>query len=374
MTITAAADGSALGNPGPAGWAWYVDEGCWRAGGWPHGTNNQGELMAVLDLFRSTKHVPDEHLRILCDSQYVINCVTKWMPGWKRKGWKKADGKPVLNVDLLKQIDAELKGRDYSFEWVKGHNGHDLNEEADDRARAAATAFQAGRTPPEGPGFIGDAPAPTTGAAPDTEAAGSTTAAEAPVREVPERTATGASPEAEPFLEEPALFGADTDGDLPEAAEDTDEAEAQIAELGRGAGAEEPAEDFFAALDGAAVPALQSSDLDAVLALQAALLDREVRADTAAVLYLLAPDFRGVSAAGQPLDREYYAQQLAARPESAELQLLESAVLGTDLLQVIYRRFEEGSATVASALWERAGEGAAAARWRLRFQQESPES
>ena len=350
MTITAAADGSALGNPGPAGWAWYVDEGCWRAGGWPHGTNNQGELMAVLDLFRSTRHVPDEHLRILCDSQYVINCVTKWMPGWKRKGWKKADGKPVLNVDLLKQIDAELKGRDYSFEWVKGHNGHDLNEEADDRARAAATAFQAGRAPLEGPGFAADAPAPDTTAEP---------------------TAT----EAEPFLEEPALYGADTDDDLAEAAEDADGAEAQIAELGLGpgAGAGEPAEDFFAALDGA-VPAMQSSDLDAVLALQAALLDREVRADTAAVLYLLAPDFRGVSAAGQPLDREYYAQQLAARPESAELQLLESAVLGTDLLQVIYRRFEDGTATVASALWERAGEGAAAARWRLRFQQESPES
>ena len=102
MTITAAADGSALGNPGPAGWAWYVNDDCWRAGGWPHGTNNQGELMAVLDLFRATAHVPDEELRVLCDSQYVINSITKWMPGWKRKGWRKADGKPVLNVELLR--------------------------------------------------------------------------------------------------------------------------------------------------------------------------------------------------------------------------------------------------------------------------------
>ena len=50
MTILAAADGSALGNPGPAGWAWYVDDDHWAAGGWPHGTNNQGELTAVLDL------------------------------------------------------------------------------------------------------------------------------------------------------------------------------------------------------------------------------------------------------------------------------------------------------------------------------------
>ena len=67
VTITAAADGSALGNPGPAGWAWYVNDDCWRAGGWPHGTNNQGELMAVLDLFRSTAHIPQEDLHILCD-------------------------------------------------------------------------------------------------------------------------------------------------------------------------------------------------------------------------------------------------------------------------------------------------------------------
>ncbi len=151
MTIIAAADGSALGNPGPAGWAWYVDDSCWRAGGWPHGTNNQGELMAVLDLFRSTAHVPQEELLILCDSQYVINCITKWMPGWKRKGWRKADGKPVLNVDLLKDIDQAIVGRKYTFEWVKGHAGHDLNEAADERARAVATAYQQGVAHRAGP-------------------------------------------------------------------------------------------------------------------------------------------------------------------------------------------------------------------------------
>ena len=95
MTIIAAADGSALGNPGPAGWAWYVDENTWAAGGWKHGTNNIGELTAVLELFTATAHVDDD-LLVLCDSQYVINSVTKWMPGWKRKGWRKGDGKPVL--------------------------------------------------------------------------------------------------------------------------------------------------------------------------------------------------------------------------------------------------------------------------------------
>jgi ribonuclease HI len=155
MTITAAADGSALGNPGPAGWAWVIDDARWRAGGWSRATNNQGELMAVLDLLRSTAHVPDTPLHILCDSQYVINSVTKWMPGWKRKGWRKSDGKPVLNLELLKELDVELLGRTVTFEWVKGHAGHSLNEAADARAREAATEFQRKRVPNEGPGFPG---------------------------------------------------------------------------------------------------------------------------------------------------------------------------------------------------------------------------
>jgi ribonuclease HI len=155
MTITAAADGSALGNPGPAGWAWYVDDGCWAAGGWKHATNNQGELQAVLELFRATAHLDDE-LHVLCDSQYVINCVTKWIPGWKKKGWRKADGKPVLNVEMLKEIDEAIAGRRYRFEWVRGHVGHVLNEAADARARAAAEAFQRGAAVPAGPGWSRD--------------------------------------------------------------------------------------------------------------------------------------------------------------------------------------------------------------------------
>ncbi|GAB3128223.1 RNase H family protein [Glaciibacter psychrotolerans] len=161
MTITAAADGSALGNPGPAGWAWYVDDSCWAAGGWKHATNNQGELKAVLELFRATAHV-DEDLLVLCDSQYVINSVTKWMPGWKRKGWRKADGKPVLNLELLQEIDEALVGRRYRFEWVKGHANHPLNEAADERARAVSEAYQRSSAIPEGPGWTrgGTAPAP----------------------------------------------------------------------------------------------------------------------------------------------------------------------------------------------------------------------
>lgn len=151
--IIAAADGSALGNPGPAGWGWYIDEDHWACGGWEHGTNNMGELKAVLDLFEATASRPEAKLRVYCDSQYVINSLTKWMPGWKKKGWKKSDGKPVLNRDLLEALDNALTGRDYEFIWVKGHAGHELNEKADSLANGAARAYQKGRTPDGGPGF-----------------------------------------------------------------------------------------------------------------------------------------------------------------------------------------------------------------------------
>ena len=163
--IIAAADGSALGNPGPAGWAWYIDDDHWASGGWAHGTNNMGELKAVLDLFEATASRPEAKLRVYCDSQYVINSLTKWMPGWKKKGWKKSDGKPVLNRDLLEALDRALTGRDYEFIWVKGHAGHELNEKADSLANGAARAYQEGREPAHGPGF-GAAAEPATAAEP----------------------------------------------------------------------------------------------------------------------------------------------------------------------------------------------------------------
>ncbi|WP_336644886.1 ribonuclease H family protein [Microbacterium sp. USHLN186] len=158
MTITAAADGSALGNPGPNGWAWYIDDDRWAAGGSPHGTNNQGELQAVLELLRATAGI-DEKLVIECDSRYVIDSVTKWMPGWKRRGWRKSDGGPVLNRELLEGIDEAMRGRDVEFTWVKGHAGHPLNEAADERANAAAKAYQQKQEPRRGPGFTSTADA-----------------------------------------------------------------------------------------------------------------------------------------------------------------------------------------------------------------------
>ncbi len=191
--IIAAADGSALGNPGPAGWAWYIDDDHWASGGWAHGTNNMGELKAVLDLFEATASRPEAKLRVYCDSQYVINSLTKWMPGWKKKGWKKSDGKPVLNRDLLEALDAALAGRDYEFIWVKGHAGHELNEKADSLANGAARAYQEGREPAHGPGF--GASAETDTAAESVEAQENAPAVEEPIVN---------APVAEPALSEPS--------------------------------------------------------------------------------------------------------------------------------------------------------------------------
>ncbi|HEY5785117.1 MAG TPA: ribonuclease HI family protein [Microlunatus sp.] len=154
MTIIAAADGSALGNPGPAGWGWYVDDDRWASGGWPHGTNNMGELTAVLDLLQQTADT-DEDLLVYCDSTYVINSITRWMPGWKRKNWRKGDGKPVQNVEIMQALDAAMQGRRVRFEWVKGHAGHELNEQADRLANAASIAYSQGKLADPGPGFRG---------------------------------------------------------------------------------------------------------------------------------------------------------------------------------------------------------------------------
>ena len=177
MTITAAADGSSLGNPGPAGWAWYVDEDTWDAGGWPKGTNNLGELTAILRLLQATADT-GEKLHILADSQYAINVVSKWRLGWKKRGWTKADKKPIKNLELIQEIDRAMEGRRVTFEWVKGHVGHRMNERADDLARACAEAYQAGRTPEPGPGFGGGS---SRGAASAGQASGGAASASAAV-------------------------------------------------------------------------------------------------------------------------------------------------------------------------------------------------
>lgn len=161
-TLVAATDGSALGNPGPAGWAYYIDEGSWAAGNFPRATNNVGELRAVLELLRAVPAaVP---LEVRADSQYVIKALygmggqPAWIHGWRRRGWKTATGTPVANQDLIVAIDALLTGRSapVTFVWVKAHRavgGDPWNEAADARANAAAQAARAGRAPACGPGY-----------------------------------------------------------------------------------------------------------------------------------------------------------------------------------------------------------------------------
>lgn len=166
--LEVACDGSALGNPGPAGWAWVIDDKRWAAGGWEESTNNRAELQAVIEILKATAHT-HEDLLILADSKYVINSVTKWMPVWRLKGWKKANGQDVLNRDLMEelweQVDSlEKSGRKLKFQWVKGHSNHELNEAADQRARAVATAIRDKGEPDLGPGLgTGEKPEVTAG-------------------------------------------------------------------------------------------------------------------------------------------------------------------------------------------------------------------
>ena len=193
MTITAAVDGSSLGNPGPAGWAWVISEDCWDAGGWPSGTNNLGELNAVLELLKATAQagLAHEELHILADSQYAINVISKWSPGWKKRGWVKADKKPIKNLELIQEIDRAMQGRIITFEWVKGHAGHPLNERADDAARSCAEAYRDGRTIPTGPGFA----SPAESTAMEFENSMPTADAASAGREIPGNTTEVETPE-----------------------------------------------------------------------------------------------------------------------------------------------------------------------------------
>ena len=140
--LVVSTDGSALSNPnGPMGWAWADHEGGDAdAGGASNGTNQIGELCAVLQALRA--HPGERPLIIETDSQYAINCSTTWVPGWKKKGWKNSQGKPVKNRPLIEAIDQEIQTRPGSvrFVWVKGHAGNTFNEKVDTLARGYATA------------------------------------------------------------------------------------------------------------------------------------------------------------------------------------------------------------------------------------------
>lgn len=100
-------------------------------------TNNRMELMAVLMALRAVVEPEISSVKVFSDSRYVVDIFSKWIKGWKAKGWKKKGG-PILNLELIQEIDREIaKLHDYSFEHVKGHNGHEHNERADQLATEA---------------------------------------------------------------------------------------------------------------------------------------------------------------------------------------------------------------------------------------------
>lgn len=146
---TVATDGACQGNPGPAGWAWVAEDGHWAAGSLPQGTNNIGELLALLQALRDHAHVAD--LLIEADSRYAIDTYQKWMDGHARRGWKTSTGAPTKNTDILRALIAARDDRrarglpDAVLEHVKGHAGHRLNSWADERAVRAARHGAEGR-------------------------------------------------------------------------------------------------------------------------------------------------------------------------------------------------------------------------------------
>jgi len=145
--VVAACDGASKGNPGPAGWAWVIADGGekperWEAGPLGTATNNVAELTALERLLAALD--PEVPLEIRMDSQYAMKAVTTWLPGWKRKGWKTAAGKPVANQELVQRIDALLDGRSVEFRYVPAHqvDGDPLNDFADRAASQAAVVQQ----------------------------------------------------------------------------------------------------------------------------------------------------------------------------------------------------------------------------------------
>jgi ribonuclease HI len=136
--VDAFTDGACSGNPGPGGWGALLR---WRghekelSGGEMDTTNNRMELMAAIQALESLKR--PARVRLHTDSTYVKDGITKWLPSWKKRGWKTADKKPVKNVELWQRLEAAAARHEVSWHWVRGHAGHPENERADALAREA---------------------------------------------------------------------------------------------------------------------------------------------------------------------------------------------------------------------------------------------
>lgn len=136
-------DGACSGNPGPGGWGTILrSNGIEKemSGGEANTTNNRMELLAVINGLSALKRKCD--VTIYTDSQYVVNGITKgWAQSWKENGWRKKDKKPALNADLWDMLINLLSEHEYSFVWLKGHDGHLENERCDKMAVAESQKF-----------------------------------------------------------------------------------------------------------------------------------------------------------------------------------------------------------------------------------------
>ena len=147
VRFVAFCDGSALVNPGGPGGTGFVvldrSRPALRFGGtrWVTDgsyavTNNRMELRAVLEALDGLP--AGEQVEVISDSRYVVDALSKWIHGWRRKGWRTAAGEPVLNRDLIEAIDAQGRALRVRYSWVRGHDGHAVNEVVDQLAQAAA--------------------------------------------------------------------------------------------------------------------------------------------------------------------------------------------------------------------------------------------
>ena len=171
VVVAAACDGACSGNPGPGGWGCllrFADGSVREWGGAdPDTTNNRMELTAALTLLQLLKTLPRHpDLAIRTDSKYLIDGFTRWINGWKRKGWRTASGSPVLNRDLWEALDA-ARLPNLPLVYVKGHSGDPDN----DRCDVIAVAFSKGQQPSLAQGEVPLAAAPGGVAAPAPEPA-----------------------------------------------------------------------------------------------------------------------------------------------------------------------------------------------------------
>lgn len=134
-------DGACSGNPGPGGWGCllsYQNVSKELSGGAQETTNNRMEITAVIEGLKLLKQPCAVDL--YTDSRYVLDGATKWLDGWIQKGWRRADKKPVLNVDLWQELAPLLKRHQITWHWVKGHAGEAGNERVDALACQARDA------------------------------------------------------------------------------------------------------------------------------------------------------------------------------------------------------------------------------------------